>query len=153
VTLDRSAVREPGARLAPNPLAGGPSRSAEYLQMMTKLNAIVAISSLATVFAAGCGSAAFPLDKLTDAKSTVRAAQEAGAQDTPQAQLHLKMANDELASSQKALDDKDNDRARLLLNQAQADADLSLALARGSADERAARATQAKVVDLSKQAQ
>jgi hypothetical protein len=120
---------------------------------MTKLKFVLAIGSLATVFAAGCGSSAFPLDKLTDAKATVRAAQEAGAQNTPQAELHLKMANDELASSQKALDDKDNDRARLLLNQAQADADLSLALARGSADKQAAQAAQAKIVDLSKQAQ
>ena len=102
---------------------------------------------------AACGSAAVPLDKLTDAKSTVRAAQEAGAQNTPQAELHLKMANDELAGAQKSLNDKDNDHARLLLNQAQADADLSLALARGSANQQAAQAAQAKVVDLSKQAQ
>ena len=120
---------------------------------MTNLNAIASIMSLATLFAMGCGGAAFPLDKLTDAKSTVRAAQEAGAQSDPQAELHLKMANDELAASQKALNDKDNDRARWLLNQAQADADLSLAQARGASDKAAAATAQAKVVDLSKQAQ
>jgi hypothetical protein len=39
------------------------------------------------------------------------------------------------------------------LNQAQADADLSLALARGTSDKQAAQAAQAKIVDLSKQAQ
>jgi hypothetical protein len=120
---------------------------------MTNLKTFVTMTSLAALFAAGCGSSAMPLDKLTDAKSTVRAAQEAGAQNTPQAQLHLKMANDELASAQKATDDKDADRARLLLNQAQSDADLSLAQARGSADKQAADAAQARIVELSKQAQ
>jgi Domain of unknown function (DUF4398) len=120
---------------------------------MTSLKLIVSMTGLAALVGVGCGSSAVPLDKLTDAKSTVRAAQEAGAQNTPQAELHLKMANDELAAAQKSIDDKDNDHARLLLNQAQADADLSLALARGSADAQAAQAAQARVVDLSKQAQ
>jgi len=120
---------------------------------MTHPKTIVSLTSMAALFAAACGSAALPMDKLTEAKSTVRAAQEAGAQGTPQAQLHLKMANDELASAQKAIDDNDGDRARLLLNQAQADADLALTLARGSSDKDAAQAAQAKIVDLSKQAQ
>lgn len=120
---------------------------------MLNPKSISASISLGAVLIAGCGSSAMPLDKLTDAKATVRAAQEAGAKETPQAQLHLKMANDELASVQKAMDENDNDRARLLLNQAQADADLSLALARGTSDKQAAQAAQAKIVDLSKQAQ
>jgi hypothetical protein len=120
---------------------------------MTKPNTTLSATGMLALLVAACGSAAVPLDKLTDAKSTVRAAQEAGAQNTPQAELHLKMANDELAGAQKSLNDKDNDHARLLLNQAQADADLSLALARGSANQQAAQAAQAKVVDLSKQAQ
>ncbi len=120
---------------------------------MIHLKSIVTVTSIAAAFIAGCGSAAMPLDKLTDAKATARAAQEAGAKETPQAQLHLKMANDELAGVQKAIEDNDNDRARLLLNQAQADADLSLALARGSSDAQAAQTAQAKVSNLSKQAQ
>jgi len=120
---------------------------------MTDSKTIVCLASITALLLAACGGAALPTDKLTDAKSTVRAAQEAGAQNTPQAQLHLKMANDELAAAQKAIDDNDGDRARLLLNQAQADADLSLTLARGSADKQAAQVAQAKIVDLSKQAQ
>ncbi len=120
---------------------------------MQYLKSVVSISALVALFAAGCGSSAVPLDKLTDAKATVRAAQEAGAESTPQAALHLKMANDELASAQKAMDDKDNDRARLLLNQAQSDADLSLALARGTAEKQQAQEAQAKIDGLLKQAQ
>jgi hypothetical protein len=119
---------------------------------MTDSKLIVSFASVLALLVAACGSAALPVDKLTDAKSTVRAAQEAGAQGTPQAALHLKMANDELASAQKAIDDNDGDRARLLLNQAQADADLALTLARGSADKEAAQVAQAKIADLSKQA-
>src|SRR3954465_2717807 len=121
---------------------------------MNQLKTLLMLSCMgASVSAAACGSAAMPIAQLTDTKATTRAAQEAGAKETPQAQLHLKMANDELAGVQKAIDDNDNDRARLLLNQAQADADLSLALARGSSDKRAAQTAQAKVTDLSKQAQ
>lgn len=120
---------------------------------MNKLQSFTSSTWLALAFVAACGSSALPMDKLTDVKSTVRAAQEAGAQNTPQAQLHLKMANDELASAQKAIDDGDNDRARLLINQAQADADLSLTLARGSEATQAAQAAQAKIDTLSKQAQ
>jgi hypothetical protein len=120
---------------------------------MQYLKSVVSMSALVTLFTAGCGGSAVPLDKLTDAKATVRAAQEAGAESTPQAALHLKMANDELASAQKAMDDKDNDRARLLLNQAQSDADLSLALARGTAEKQQAQEAQAKIDGLLKQAQ
>jgi hypothetical protein len=119
----------------------------KYSKSALSLMGLIAIS------VAACGGSAVPFDKLTDAKATVRAAQEAGAQSTPQAALHLKMANDELASSQKAIDDNDNDRARLLLNQAQSDADLSLALARGTEEKQQAQAAQAKIDGLMKQAQ
>ena len=119
---------------------------------MNYLKSLV-LTSLAAAFVVGCGGAAMPLDKLTDAKATARAAQEAGAEHTPQAALHLKMANDELASAQKAINDNDGDRAQLLLNQAQSDADLAVALARGSADLQAAQTAQSKIVNLSKQAQ
>jgi len=118
---------------------------------MTYLKPVASVSGLLALLAVGCGSSSVPLDKLTDAKATVRAAQEAGAQNTPQAALHLKMANDELAQAQRAIDDKDNDRARLLLNQAQADADLSLALARGTEEQRQAQEAQAKIDALLKQ--
>src|SRR5438309_868450 len=120
---------------------------------MKYLKSLLSASAVLALFAVGCASSAVPLDRLTDAKATVRAAQEAGAQGTPQAALHLKMANDELASAQKALDDNDNDRARLLLNQAQADADLSLSLARGTTEKQQAQAAQAKIDSLLKQAQ
>ena len=120
---------------------------------MTYLKYVVCASSLLALFAVGCGGSSVPLDKLTDAKATIRAAQEAGAQGTPQAALHLKMANDELVSGQKAMDDKDNDRARLLLNQAQSDADLSLALARGTQEKQSAQDAQAKIDALLKQSQ
>lgn len=120
---------------------------------MSYLKSIVSVAGFVALAAVGCGSSAVPLDRLTDAKATVRAAQEAGAQNTPQAALHLKMANDELTSAQKALDGNDNDRARLLLNQAQSDADLSLALARGTTEKQQAQQAQAKIDGLLKQAQ
>jgi len=120
---------------------------------MNHLKSLVSVCAVLASLVAACGSSAVPLDRLTDAKATVRAAQEAGAQSTPQASLHLKMANDELASTQKAIDDNDPDRARLLLNQAQADADLALSLARGTTEKQQAQEAQAKIDGLLKQAQ
>jgi len=120
---------------------------------MNHLTSAFAASTLLASVTVACGGSAVPLDRLTDAKATVRAAQEAGAQSTPQASLHLKMANDELASAQKAIDDNDGDRARLLLNQAQADADLALSLARGTTEKQQAQEAQAKIDGLLRQQQ
>jgi len=120
---------------------------------MRHLKSAFSGSALLALVLVGCGGSAVPLDRLTDAKATVRAAQEAGAEGTPQAALHLKMANDELASAQKAMDDNDGERAQLLLNQAQADADLSLSLARGTTEKQQAQDAQAKIDGLLKQQQ
>jgi hypothetical protein len=106
-----------------------------------------------SVLGIGCGSSAVPVDKLTDTQSTIRAAEEVGAEQTPPATLHLKMARDEFAAAQKAANDKDDKQARLYLNQAQSDADLALALAREAHDKLAANQAQANVDALAKQPQ
>jgi len=118
---------------------------------MIQKKTLTLIAAWVALLSAGCGSSAVPVAKLSEAKSTARAAQEAGAQSSPEAALHLKMANDALASAQQSVADGDGDRAQLLLNQAQADADLSLSLARGATQKRQAQEAEAKVDNLMKQ--
>jgi Domain of unknown function (DUF4398) len=101
----------------------------------------------------GCGRSAVPVDKLSDSKSTILAAEEVGAQQDPKAALHLKLAHEELDSAQRAIDKGDNDQAILYLNQAKADADLALAIARDRGQTNAARAAQGRVETLRSQAQ
>jgi len=71
-----------------------------------------------------------PTQRLADAQSSERAAQELGANNVPAAQLSLKNAQDQIAQAQTAMTDGDNERADSLLIRAKADGDLALAQAR-----------------------
>lgn len=94
----------------------------------------------ATLVGVGCGSTALPTEKLTAAEASVRAAQEVGASSVPQAELHLKLAQEQVQTARKLSSDGDNERAAQVLLRAKADADLALALAR---DAQAAREVEA----------
>jgi Domain of unknown function (DUF4398) len=84
----------------------------------------------ATLFGLGCGGAAVPAEKLTDAEASIRAAQEVGGNSVPQAELHLKLAQEQVATARKLSADGENERAAQVLLRAKADAELALALAR-----------------------
>lgn len=86
--------------------------------------------------AAACASAPVPAERLASAEAAQRSAVEVGAEKTPQAALHLKMANDQIAEARALIKDGNNERAAMVLARAQSDAELSLALAR-EADARA----------------
>jgi hypothetical protein len=90
---------------------------------------------------AACASFPPPSERLVQAESGVRAAQETGAANEPAAALHLKMANDQIAEARKLIADGQNERADAVLLRAQSDAELSLQLtkeARSHADAAAA---------------
>lgn len=91
------------------------------------------IAALLVAGVAGCGGAAVPHEKVASAQSAIRAAEEVGAQREPQAQLHLKLARDQVAQAKALIEDDENERARMLLMRAEADAELALALAKESA--------------------
>ena len=79
---------------------------------------------------AGCGAAPIPAERLASAEAGIRGATEVGAENVPEAALHLKMARDQVAQA-KALDkDGDYDRAASVLSRAEADAELALAMTR-----------------------
>lgn len=79
----------------------------------------------------GCGaSQPPPTQQMADVQSADRGAVELGAQNNPRAQLHLKLAEEQLAMAKKAVEKDDNERAAGLLTRAKADAELAIALTR-----------------------
>jgi hypothetical protein len=99
----------------------------------------------ATLFGLGCGGAAVPTEKLTAAEASIRAAQEVGGQSVPQAELHLKLAEEQVAQARKLSEDGDNERAAALLLRAKADADLALALAKDAHAEKTLEAADSQL--------
>jgi hypothetical protein len=60
----------------------------------------------------------------------MRAARELGAQAVPRAQLHLRLAQEQVTQARKLANDGENERAASLLDRARADAELALSLSR-----------------------
>lgn len=102
--------------------------------------------------ALGCASTAIPSQKLTDSKSSVRAAEAVGAEKYPQAALHLKMARDQIDQAEKLIEEDENERALLVLERAEADADLALAMAEEQQAKAEAQAAKQKVRELNEKA-
>jgi hypothetical protein len=70
---------------------------------------------------------------MVSAEAAVRAAQEVGAAKVPQAQLHVKLAQEQVDKAKALMQDGDNKRAEMMLMRAQSDAELALSLAKESA--------------------
>lgn len=86
-------------------------------------------AALAIAAAAGCSST-LPPDRVAEPRAAIRAATEMGAQNNPQAALHLKLAQDQVNRADKLLKDGEKDQAGWALMRADADAELALALAK-----------------------
>jgi hypothetical protein len=93
--------------------------------------ALLAATGLAILLGVtGCGGGyPEPRNQLTESESAVRAAEVAGAQNSPQSALHLKRAREQIESGKGLIQEGDNERAEWVLRRAQADADLALSLA------------------------
>jgi hypothetical protein len=95
---------------------------------------------------AGCASSfPVPTQKLADAESANRSARELGAEKKTDAQLNLKLADEEIEAAKVQMKNGDNRRAEYILLRAKADAELALALAR----EHDAKVETVKAVDTS----
>lgn len=86
--------------------------------------------ALLTACVAACGGASLPPAKVADTQSSISAATAVGADQNPQAALHLKMARDQLREAQGLIDRGKNDDARLVLERADADAEVALMITR-----------------------
>jgi hypothetical protein len=85
-------------------------------------------SAVAIMGIAGCASTPVPNAKMASSEAAIRAAQETGSRNVPQAALYLKLAEEQVQTAKKLILDNDNKRAEYVLMRAQADAELAIAL-------------------------
>ncbi len=86
--------------------------------------------ALGSLGLAACGSVPPPHEREASTTAAIRSAQEVGAEQVPQAALHLKLAQEQLDKGKALMNDGDNRRAEYILLRAQSDAELALAFAR-----------------------
>jgi hypothetical protein len=93
------------------------------------MNKLITTLIATSGFALGCGAShPPPTQQMADAQSAARAAEELGATGEPQAQLHLKLAEEQMGKAKSAMKDEENERAELILARAKSDAELAVAL-------------------------
>ena len=107
-----------------------------------------ASAALFTVLVVACGGSSLPPAKVADTQSSISAAAAVGADQNPQAALHLKMARDQLKQAQLLLEDGKDDEARLILERANADAEVALMLTREAQASANVKKAQADVANL-----
>lgn len=93
-----------------------------------------------------CGSGPpVPTETLGASQAAIRAAAEVGAANVPEASLHLRFAEEQLALGKKHVAAAENDKAMAAFRKASADAELALALARQSKAKQEAGAAAAEL--------
>lgn len=108
----------------------------------------VATAAVALFLAACGGSIPPPSDRLASAEAAARSARELGADRHPKAQLHVRLASDQIEQAKKLMADGDNRRAELVLQRANADAELAVMLAKENNARSEAEQAQEKVKSL-----
>ena len=97
------------------------------------------LSSLLTALLLGASACATttpaPSARIETSSATIRAAEEVGATQNPEAALHLQLAKEELEHARQLTSSKDQAQSERLLLRAEADAELSLALARSKSEQ------------------
>ncbi|WP_437683261.1 DUF4398 domain-containing protein [Sorangium sp. So ce131] len=98
------------------------------------------ILTLLGASAAGCAARAPAFhERLIASQASIRAAEEVGADMIPRADLHLRLAREQLQRAERLSAEGARERARLMVMRAQADAELALAFAREERAEALAR--------------
>jgi hypothetical protein len=112
-------------RLAPHRLGSSDETALMMMKRWSGSSSVVLTSILLS-----CGGGyPEPRDQLTESEAAVRAAEVAGAQDTPQAALHMKRAREQIEAAKALIQEGENERAEWMLRRARADADLAMSLA------------------------
>jgi hypothetical protein len=97
---------------------------------------------------AGCASYPMPAQHMADAEAATRSANDLGANGTPQGQLHLRLANEEMTQAKALIANGDNERADYVLTRAKADAELAVAEAKDIQAQQEAQKAQQKIAEL-----
>lgn len=104
-----------------------------------------AATTVTLALATACATAPLRTESST---SGIRAAQEVGASDVPQAALHLQLAQEELKKAEKLSADGEEEMAASMLTRAEADAELAVLLSREHAQKAEAEAAMKRVREL-----
>lgn len=99
---------------------------------------------LVALASSACASAPEPTERLVGAQAALRAAEEVGANQYPQAEYHAQLAREQLARARKLMADGEQERADMMLQRATADAEVALAVAREGAAKQAVNAAAGK---------
>jgi hypothetical protein len=102
-------------------------------------------------FAFGCASA--PSKQLGESQAALRAADELGAGNYPEAAYHLKLAEDQIAAAKELMDGNRREKkmASRHLQRAELDAELAIAFTRTASAEERAKAAWHEVSELKQQ--
>lgn len=92
---------------------------------------VLAIAVVVTAFGAGCANAPLRTEAST---SGIRAAEEVGAANVPQASLHLQLAKEELKLAKELAEKGEKEKAVSMVSRAEADAELAVMLSHGDAE-------------------
>jgi Domain of unknown function (DUF4398) len=95
------------------------------------LRLAIALATMGSLTA--CASGPQPTEHLASSMAAVRGAQEAGAERVPEAALHLKLAEDQIAQAKNMMQNGDNARADRMAIRAYSDAELANTIARNEA--------------------
>lgn len=98
--------------------------------------------------AIGCGGSQLPPREVAETRAAMRAAGEVGANEVPRGELHLRLAQDQLALAERYIADDEEVLAREALWRARQDAELALALAKEQAAIDAAQEARRRVQQL-----
>jgi hypothetical protein len=109
--------------------------------MVSHFPCALTLAGVIALGTAGCATSPPPTDQMTVATASVTDANTSGAQ--MYAPNELKLANDKLATAQKAMADKDNGAALRSAEQAHADAQLAVAKTQAAKARKAADDAQA----------
>lgn len=102
----------------------------------------------------GCGASyPAPTQRMADTMAAERSAEEVGAKDIPQGQLHLKLAQEQLAQAKTLMANGENRKAEFMLVRARGDAELALAMSRAWNAKKEAQAATEKAATLDAQNQ
>lgn len=100
---------------------------------MKKALSLIILMVVGLALFSGCASN--PPLRTEASTSGIRAAEEAGAANVPQASLHLQMAREELELARKLSANGEKEKAASMLLRAEADAELAIALSHGDAEQ------------------
>jgi hypothetical protein len=108
---------------------------------------VFAAAVVATAFIGGCANAPLRTEAST---SGIRAAEEAGAVNVPQASLHLQLAREELEVAKGLAAKGEKEQAVSMLSRAEADSELAVVLSHEDSEKSEAMAAVERVRQLRK---